>query len=167
MELFNCIQNNIIFERCLKRLFTCSGLYFSSWSPRSNALLFSFNLQLEDNCLTVLFWFLLNSNVNQSQGHINLPPSEPPFHPHGQRLWRTYNDPRTTLPSWIIALSWQRSLCNSMKLSAMPCGAIQDGRVTWRVLTKPGPLEEGMANRSSILAMKTSCAVWEGKKIGH
>lgn len=92
MELFNCIQNNVIFERCLKRLFTCSGLYFSSWSPRSNALIFSFNLQLEDNCLTVLFWFLLNSNVNQSQGHINLPPSSLPPTPTAS----AYGEPTVT-----------------------------------------------------------------------
>lgn len=162
MELFNrCIQNNIIFERCLKWLFTCSGLYFASWSPRSNAFLSSFNFQLEDNCLTVLCCFLLNSSVDQSQVHINPPASEPPSHSHGQRLWRAYSDPRTILPSWITALSWQKSLCNSVKVSVMPCGAIQDRRVTWRVLTKPGPLEEGMANHSSILAVRTSCTVWK------
>ena len=37
------------------------------------------------------------------------------------------------------------ALFNSMKLWAMPCGASQDGS-WWRVLTKCGPLEKGMAN---------------------
>ena len=35
----------------------------------------------------------------------------------------------------------------------------------WRVLTKCGPLEKGMANHFSILAMKTPWTVWKGKKI--
>ena len=37
------------------------------------------------------------------------------------------------------------ALFNSMKLWAMPCGASQDGS-WWRVLTKCGPLEKGMAD---------------------
>ena len=39
---------------------------------------------LEDNCFTVLFWFLSYSNVNQSQGYTYPPPLEPPSHlpPH-------------------------------------------------------------------------------------
>ena len=37
----------------------------------------------------------------------------------------------------------------------------------WRVLTKHGPLEKGMANHSSILAMRTPWTVWKGKKIWH
>ena len=36
----------------------------------------------------------------------------------------------------------------------MPCRANQDGQLWWRVLTKYGPLEKGMANHSSILALK-------------
>ena len=31
--------------------------------------------------------------------------------------------------SWIIALSWQRGLCNSIKLWTMPCWATQEGQV--------------------------------------
>ena len=52
----------------------------------------------------------------------------------------------TKLITWITALS------DSMKLWAMPCRATQDGS-WWRVLTKHGPLENGMANHSSILAL--------------
>ena len=33
------------------------------------------------------------------------------------------------IPSWIIALSWQRDLHNSMDLQAMLCRGTQDGRV--------------------------------------
>ena len=40
-------------------------------------------------------------------------------------------------------------------------------RSQWRVLTKRGPLEEGIANHSSILAVKTPWTVWKGKKIWH
>ena len=34
-------------------------------------------------------------------------------------------------------------------------------------LTKCGPLDKGMANHFSILALRTSWTVWKGKKIGH
>ena len=34
----------------------------------------------------------------------------------------------------------------------------------WRVLTKHGPLEEGMANHSSILAARTPWTIWKGTK---
>ena len=36
-----------------------------------------------------------------------------------------------------------------------------------RFLTKQGPLEKGMANHFSILALRTPWTVWKGKKIGH
>ena len=57
-------------------------------------------------------------------------------------------------------------LSNSMKLWAMPCRAKTD-RSWWRVLTKHGPLEKGMANHFSILALRIPWTVWKGKKIGH
>ena len=37
----------------------------------------------------------------------------------------------------------------------------------WRVLTKHSPLEKGMANHFSILALRTPWRVWKGKNIGH
>ena len=52
----------------------------------------------------------------------------------------------TTLITWTTALS------NSVKLSNMPYRATQD---RWKVLTKRGPLEKGMANYFSILALTT------------
>ena len=40
-------------------------------------------------------------------------------------------------------------------------------RSLWRVLTKHGPLEKGMANHFSILALRTPWTVWKGKMIGY
>ena len=37
----------------------------------------------------------------------------------------------------------------------------------WRVLTKRGPLEKGMANNFSVLALRAPWTVWKGKKIWH
>ena len=37
----------------------------------------------------------------------------------------------------------------------------------WRVLLKRGPLEKGMADCFSILALRTPWTVWKGKKIRH
>ena len=45
----------------------------------------------------------------------------------------------------------------------MPCGATQDGRVMMRGLTECGPLEKGMANHFSILALRTPWTAWRGK----
>ena len=39
---------------------------------------------------------------------------------------------------------------------------------SWRrVLTKCGPLEKGMANHFSILALRTPWTAWKDKKVGH
>ena len=37
----------------------------------------------------------------------------------------------------------------------------------WRGLTEYSPLEKGMANHFSILALRTPWIVWKGKKVGH
>ena len=37
----------------------------------------------------------------------------------------------------------------------------------WRGLTECSPLEKGMANHFSILALRTPWAVWKGKKTGY
>ena len=66
----------------------------------------------------------------------------------------------------IKLITWTTALSNSLKLWAMPCGAAQDGQ-GWRVLTKSGPLEKGMANHFSSLAWRTHWRVWKVKKIGH
>ena len=46
------------------------------------------------------------------------------------------------------------ALLNSIKLSHA-CGATQDGWAWWRGLTKCGPLEKGMANHFSIVALRS------------
>ena len=50
-----------------------------------------------------------------------------------------------------------------------PChvGPPKTDRSWWRVLTKHGPLEKGMANHFSILAVRTPWTVWKGKKIRY
>ena len=63
---------------------------------------------------------------------------------HGVSMSRTRLSDWTELipfihiyPSKITALSWQRGLCNSVKLWAMPCRATQDGsseEVWWNVI---------------------------------
>ena len=46
-------------------------------------------------------------------------------------------------------------------------GPTKMDRSQWGVLTKLCPLEKGMANHFSILALRTPWTVWKGKKIGH
>ena len=53
------------------------------------------------------------------------------------------------------------------KLKPCPIGPPKIGGSWWRGLTDCGPLEKGMANHYSILALRTSWTVWKGKKIGH
>ena len=57
------------------------------------------------------------------------------------------------------------ALGNSMKLWAMVCRAAKMDGSWWRVLTKCGPLEKGMASHFSILALRTPRIVQKGKKI--
>ena len=63
-------------------------------------------------------------------------------------------------------ITWNTALSDLMKPWAMPCRATQDGS-RWRVLTRRGPLEKGMANHFSILASRTPWTVWKGKNTGH
>ena len=55
------------------------------------------------------------------------------------------------------------ALSSSMKLWAMLCRTTQDGRVMVESSDKCGPLEKGMANHFSILALRTPWTVWKGK----
>ena len=45
----------------------------------------------------------------------------------------------------------------------MPVGQPKKGGSWWRDLTECGPLEKGMANHFSILALRTPWTVWKGK----
>ena len=49
----------------------------------------------------------------------------------------------------------------------MPLGQPKTGGSWWRGLTECGPLEKGMANHFSILALRTPWTVWKGKMIGY
>ena len=49
----------------------------------------------------------------------------------------------------------------------MPVGLPKMGGSWWRGLTQCGPLEKGMANHFSILALRTPWTVGKGKKIGY
>ena len=77
------------------------------------------------------------------------------YSPKGHKESDTTERLSTVIPSWIIALSWQRDLHNSMDLQAMPCRGTQDGRVIVKSSDKTGPLEKEMANHFSILGLRT------------
>ena len=71
----------------------------------------------------------------------------------------------------IFALAWRLAMFALMyyQWNHEPCHVRPSkmDRSWWRVLTKHGPLEKGMVNHFSILALRTSWTVWKGKKIGH
>ena len=49
----------------------------------------------------------------------------------------------------------------------MPLGPPKTGGSWWRGLTECGPLEKGMANHFSILALRSPWTVWKGKMIQY
>ena len=62
-------------------------------------------------------------------------------------------------------ITWTTTLSNSMKIGhAMRPKA---DRSCWKGLTECGPLEQGMANHFSILALSTPWTVWKGKMRGY
>ena len=61
-------------------------------------------------------------------------------------------------------ITWTTALSNSMKLWAMPCRSPRTDGSWWRVLTKRGLLENGMANHFSILALRTPWTEWKAKR---
>ena len=67
---------------------------------------------------------------------------------------------------WIIFASFLK-MPLSMKVWTMLYRAIQGGRVMVESSDKRVPLEKGMANHFSILALRSPWTVWKGKKIGH
>ena len=52
-------------------------------------------------------------------------------------------------------ITWTTALSNSMKYEPCCVGPPKTDGSWWRVLTKCGPLEKGMANHFSILALRT------------
>ena len=77
-----------------------------------------------------------------------LPQTSYPSPSEGRQTENHKHRKQSNLITWITALS------KSMKLCAMPCRVTQDRRSWWRVLTTCGPLEKGMANHFSILALR-------------
>ena len=78
----------------------------------------------------------------------------------GQTEWKPQSQ------KLIKLITWTTALFNSVKLWALPCRATQmDGSL--RVLTKCDPLEKGMANGFSILALRTPWTGWKGKNKWH
>ena len=71
---------------------------------------------------------------------------------------------RCSLP-WTWDISSQPCLCAIIAACAVEPPKT-DGS-WWRGLTQCGPLEKGIANHFSILALRTPWTIWEGKKIGH
>ena len=62
-------------------------------------------------------------------------------------------------------ITWITTLSNAMKLGAMLFRATQDKLVMGESSDKKnGPLEKGMTNPFSILALRTSRTVSKGKK---
>ena len=74
---------------------------------------------------------------------------------------------KTTITELIKLITWTTAFSNLMKLWAMPCRATQDRLVMVESSDKRGPLEKGIANDFSILALRTPRTVWKGKKIRH
>ena len=71
----------------------------------------------------------------------------------------TENQPKWSHGPQPCLTQWNYESCHA--------GPPKSERSWWRVLTKRGPLEKGMANHFSILAMRIPRTVWKGKKIGH
>ena len=64
-------------------------------------------------------------------------------------------------------ITWTTALSNSMKLSHAMWGHPRWAGHGGRSLTECGPLEKGMANHFSILALRAPWTVWKGKMIGY
>ena len=75
---------------------------------------------------------------------------------------------QTWLSDW-TELNWTPALQDDSLLAELPChvGSPKTDGSWWRVLTKCGLLEKGMALHFSILALRTPWTVWKGKKIGN
>ena len=64
-------------------------------------------------------------------------------------------------------MKWTTACLTQWNYEPCPVGPPKIDGSWWRILTKCGPLEKGMASHFSILALKTPWTAWKGKKIGH
>ena len=93
---------------------------------------------------------------------IRKPPQASYPYPSEGRQNKNHSHRRSTkLITWITALT------NSMKLWSCPVVSPKTDRSWWTVLTKHDPLEKGMVNHFSILALRMPWTIWKGKKIWH
>ena len=69
--------------------------------------------------------------------------------------------------SWIIALSWQRALCNSVRPRAMQCRATQDWQVIVERSDKIWSTGRGNGKPLQYLVVRIPWIVWKGKKMWH
>ena len=90
----------------------------------------------------------------------SLPSASYPFPLEGRQTENQNHRKVTKLITWTTALAqWNYEPCH--------VGPPKMGGSWWRVLTKRGPLEKGMANHFSILALRTPWTVWKGEKVWH
>ena len=95
----------------------------------------------------------------------SLPPGS--FHSPLILIYQRADRMKTTITELTKLMTCTIALSNSMKLWAMACSTTKNTYSRWRVLTKHGPLQKGMANHFHILALRNPWTVWKGKKIGH
>ena len=107
-------------------------------------------------------------------------PHPPKHHPVSPSVSHSHQEASKSLLSLSIRgqTEWKPQSQQTNQTDHMPCLAQRnhepcclgspktDG--SWqRVLTKRGPLEKGMENHFSSLALRTSWTVWKGKKVWH
>ena len=98
---------------------------------------------------------------SQSLPSESIPKASYPYPSEGRKNGNHNHRKLIKLIHWITALS------TSMKPWAKLCRATQDAWVIVESSDKRGPLEKGMANHFSILALRTPWTVWKGKMIGN
>ena len=122
-------------------------------------------------CFLVLskFWPLyggVNGNLSLVKGlcHTQVYYTQSPS-PAAVHCWHI--PPQETLKHSSVSVSVGSLDPGMHKVCLNPLSISKMDRPWWKVLTKYHPLEKGMANHFSILALRTPWTVWKGKKIGH
>ena len=85
-----------------------------------------------------------------------------------QRWWRLEGTvKRKGIYIYIYSLLYGRNQCKQRNYEPCHVGPPKTNGSWWIVLIKCSPLEKGMANHFSTLALRILWTVWKGKKIGH
>ena len=127
------------------------------WQQGAQSLVAVINMQI--NCCGIMKW----PNFPHSQSLLirKLPQASYP-HPSEGRQNEKHNHRKLTQ-----LITWTQPHVTQWSYEPCCVGPPKTDGSWWRVLTKCGPLEEGMANHFSILALRTPWTVWKGKKIRH